>query len=338
MELVIGDRDVEKIGVCPYDSNHKIKMKKIEAHMEKCRDRNRPRQFETCPYNETHVKFKEEIKLHMELCPDKLCFGKVTDIDSFVVRKSCVEREIENRDVLGNEDWDAEEVPQTYDPETKLKDVRFQPKNFHKRKEETYHPRVYTVIDSNYRSECGVNAPMLDDPYYQMNCSSRKRSSGYGGSAKNVEDWEQCDKEEEEEDSFDAEFAEEQKLASLKNVKMWLEKMQPHPNANSSFGESEIPPGFSLKRSSTPINYDECFQTLPLQNHNQGEKDPGASGAAFASHVRDLDYFQRFASNPHEDDETAFQPGAYQNYPYPQESENFEEEFARENNIHLFRS
>jgi hypothetical protein len=37
-EMVIGDKDVEKIGACPYDSNHRIKMKKMEAHLVKCRE------------------------------------------------------------------------------------------------------------------------------------------------------------------------------------------------------------------------------------------------------------------------------------------------------------
>jgi len=37
VDLVLGEAPVEEIFICPYDSNHKIKLKSMEAHLEKCR-------------------------------------------------------------------------------------------------------------------------------------------------------------------------------------------------------------------------------------------------------------------------------------------------------------
>ncbi|XP_059482248.1 uncharacterized protein LOC132200637 isoform X3 [Neocloeon triangulifer] len=240
-ELVIGESDIEAIRICPYDSNHKIKLKSMETHLVKCRERHRPRNYSKCPFNATHFKFEEEMPLHMEICPDRLN-GQLRDIDSYVqeTRNSCAMLGFEKRDVLGKEDWDEIETPVTYDPANKLFQVRFYPKNFGKKKETLYHPHA-EIITSAAKSQGG------SDRYSPASFSGYKYSTN-----------------EYERDDYDEAFAQEQQ--SITHVKTWLASTDGRGGGGSDCGAS-TPEDVKLHNIYHPTTYKTTDPSHPYMEN-----------------------------------------------------------------------
>ena len=64
--------DPEKLLVCPYDEVHRIKAKKFQKHLLKCRENHPEKDFVTCPFNAKHVMLRSEIRHHVSRCPDRV--------------------------------------------------------------------------------------------------------------------------------------------------------------------------------------------------------------------------------------------------------------------------
>jgi len=96
-----------------------------------------------CPYNPHHVKFVEEMPLHIQICPDLLNFGthaagkrphlfcttalnfSILSVDELPLNDATLAlNKLNHRDVAGQEDWDEDHVPTTYNPVQKLFETR----------------------------------------------------------------------------------------------------------------------------------------------------------------------------------------------------------------------
>ena len=64
--------DPEKLLVCPYDEVHRIKAKRFQKHLLKCRENHPEKDFVTCPFNAKHVMLRSEIRHHVSRCPDRV--------------------------------------------------------------------------------------------------------------------------------------------------------------------------------------------------------------------------------------------------------------------------
>lgn len=63
--------DPDRLLVCPYDESHRIRAKRFQHHLLKCRQNHPDKDFVTCPFNAKHVMLRHEIRHHVSRCPDR---------------------------------------------------------------------------------------------------------------------------------------------------------------------------------------------------------------------------------------------------------------------------
>ena len=69
--------DPEKLLVCPYDEVHRIKAKRFQKHLLKCRENHPEKDFVTCPFNAKHVMLRSEFRHHVSRCPDRVSRSQI---------------------------------------------------------------------------------------------------------------------------------------------------------------------------------------------------------------------------------------------------------------------
>lgn len=57
--------EIKQFGVCPFDKNHEIDIKKLLKHIEKCKSPTK-QEYRGCPYNPYHWLHFEDIEKHKE--------------------------------------------------------------------------------------------------------------------------------------------------------------------------------------------------------------------------------------------------------------------------------
>lgn len=63
--------DPEELMICPFDEVHKIKAKRFQHHLLKCRRNHPDKDFVSCPFNAKHLMLRSELKHHVIRCPDR---------------------------------------------------------------------------------------------------------------------------------------------------------------------------------------------------------------------------------------------------------------------------
>uniref|UniRef100_H3C4J0 CHHC U11-48K-type domain-containing protein n=1 Tax=Tetraodon nigroviridis TaxID=99883 RepID=H3C4J0_TETNG len=65
--------DPNKLLLCPFDKNHRIRSSRFPYHIIKCR-KNHPKlasELQSCPFNARHLVPKPELQAHIETCSDR---------------------------------------------------------------------------------------------------------------------------------------------------------------------------------------------------------------------------------------------------------------------------
>ncbi|KAI5104224.1 gametocyte-specific factor 1 isoform X2 [Silurus meridionalis] len=100
----------DKLLLCPYDANHKIRACRFPYHLIKCK-KNNPQlasQLWTCPFNARHLMPKHEMSDHMSTCVDRCPVNTDYAITDDTQRKFQVPVSTWTIPVC-DEDWDEEE-------------------------------------------------------------------------------------------------------------------------------------------------------------------------------------------------------------------------------------
>lgn len=64
--------DPEELMICPFDEVHKIKAKRFQHHLLKCRRNHPDKDFVSCPFNAKHLMLRSEVRHHVTRCPDRV--------------------------------------------------------------------------------------------------------------------------------------------------------------------------------------------------------------------------------------------------------------------------
>ena len=64
--------DPEELMICPFDEVHKIKAKRFQHHLLKCRRNHPDKDFVSCPFNAKHLMLRSEVQNHVTRCPDRV--------------------------------------------------------------------------------------------------------------------------------------------------------------------------------------------------------------------------------------------------------------------------
>ena len=64
--------DPDRLLTCPYDEVHRIKAKRFQHHLLKCRQNHPDKDFVNCPFNAKHVMLRHEVRHHVSRCPDRV--------------------------------------------------------------------------------------------------------------------------------------------------------------------------------------------------------------------------------------------------------------------------
>ncbi|KAK3568004.1 hypothetical protein QTP86_028604 [Hemibagrus guttatus] len=102
--------DPDKLLLCPFDNNHKIRACRFPYHLIKCR-KNNPQlasQLWTCPFNARHLMPKNELSHHMSTCVDRCSVNTDYAVTDETQRKFQVPVSTWSIPVC-DEDWDQEE-------------------------------------------------------------------------------------------------------------------------------------------------------------------------------------------------------------------------------------
>lgn len=78
--------DPDRLMVCPYDESHRIKAKRFQHHLLKCRKNHPDKDFVTCPFNAKHVMLRHEIRYHVSRCPDRVSVEQCTVLCRQILR------------------------------------------------------------------------------------------------------------------------------------------------------------------------------------------------------------------------------------------------------------
>ena len=64
--------DPDTLMICPYDEAHRIKAKRFQHHLMKCRQNHPDKDFVNCPFNAKHVMLRHDVRHHVSRCPDRV--------------------------------------------------------------------------------------------------------------------------------------------------------------------------------------------------------------------------------------------------------------------------
>lgn len=107
--------DPEEEIICPYDKLHKIRRKRMQYHLVKCKRQNQHKSTAICPFNSTHIVDELEFQYHKENCPEKINFAlEIMDIND---NRKKSDKIYFNEYQNGLECWDDEIVEMSYDPQ-----------------------------------------------------------------------------------------------------------------------------------------------------------------------------------------------------------------------------
>lgn len=109
--------DPDKLMVCPYDEVHRIKAKRFQHHLMKCRRNHPDKDFVNCPFNAKHVMLRHELRHHVTRCPDRSAIeqynykGSEMDKEGFYFKgNTSVPSYHKTEDLqLPSESWDNQE-------------------------------------------------------------------------------------------------------------------------------------------------------------------------------------------------------------------------------------
>ena len=114
--------EFEKTITCPYNPSHQITEPRMGFHLTKCRKNHPDMGLAVCPFNSLHHIPKPEERFHMETCADRKSVEllKFRTEDEKPVAEFCLPNVTVNRtDTPNDEDWEAETVAGTYNPQAK---------------------------------------------------------------------------------------------------------------------------------------------------------------------------------------------------------------------------
>ena len=64
--------DPDTLMICPYDEAHRIKARRFQHHLMKCRQNHPDKDFVNCPFNAKHVMLRHDVRHHVSRCPDRV--------------------------------------------------------------------------------------------------------------------------------------------------------------------------------------------------------------------------------------------------------------------------
>lgn len=110
--------DPDTLMICPYDEAHRIKAKRFQHHLMKCRQNHPDKDFVNCPFNAKHVMLRHDVRHHVSRCPDRSTIeqynykGSEKDEDGFYFKGNTSVPSYHRTEELqpSTENWDDQEA------------------------------------------------------------------------------------------------------------------------------------------------------------------------------------------------------------------------------------